>query len=124
VSHPQTDNKGSYTLDPQSSWANAYKVAGAIGAVGILGSLAAAFVDVERFAFSYLFAYIAFLAIALGGVFFGLIQWLTSAGWSVTVRRTTEFLHWPMALFVVLFVPVALSMSQLYRRARPCRRAR
>jgi hypothetical protein len=109
------DNKGQgYVLDPQSSWGNAYKVAGAIGAIGILGALVAFFQDHERFAFSYLFAYVAFLTIALGGVFFGLIQYLTSAGWSVTVRRTTEFLHWPMALFVVLFVPIALNMEQLY----------
>jgi hypothetical protein len=110
------DNKGqgSFVLDPQSSWANAYKVAGAIGAIGLLGAAVAWIQDHERFAFSWLFAYVAFLTIALGGVFFGLLQWLTSSGWSITVRRTTEFLHWPMALFVVLFVPVALNMDQLY----------
>jgi hypothetical protein len=115
VSHPETDTKGqTFLLDPKSSWANAHKVAGAIGAIGILAAGAAFFIDHERFAFSYMFAYVSFLTIALGGVFFGLIQWLTSSGWSVTVRRTTEFLHWPMLLFVVLFAPIALSMDQLF----------
>jgi hypothetical protein len=110
---PQHQDHG-YRLDPKSSWGNAYKLAAAVAVVGILGSVFAAYTDSERFAFSYLFAYIAFLTIALGGVFFGLLQYLTSAGWSVTVRRTTEFLHWPLWLFVILFAPIALSMEQLY----------
>jgi hypothetical protein len=114
VSHPQDQKAQAYVLDPKSSWANAHKVAGAIGVIGLIGAGAAWVLDHERFAFSYLFAYVAFLAIALGGVFFGLIQWLTSSGWSVTVRRVTEFLHWPMLLFVVLFAPIALSMDQLF----------
>jgi hypothetical protein len=106
----------SYELDPQSSWANAWKVAAAVAVVGIGLSAFAAFTDHERFAFSYLFAYVAFLTIALGGVFFGLLQWLTSAGWSVTIRRLTELLHRPLSLgvFIVLFIPVALNVKQLY----------
>jgi hypothetical protein len=115
VSTAHSDNKGSsYVLDPKSSWANAYKIAGAVGAMGLAGSAVAWVTDHERFAFSYLFAFTAFLAIALGGLFFGLLQWLTSAGWSVTVRRMTEFLHWPVFIFVVLFVPIAVNMDQLY----------
>ncbi len=109
-----TKNAQAYRLDPTSSWANAWKVAAAVAVAGIAASAFAWISDHERFAFSYLFAYVSFLCIALGGVFFGLIQFLTSAGWSVTVRRTTEFLHWPMALFVLLFAPVALHLDQLY----------
>lgn len=111
---PTTQDQASYRLDPQSSWANAWKLAAAVAVVGIAGTVFAAVTDQERFAFSYLFAYIAFLTIALGGVFFGLIQYLTSSAWSVTIRRTTEFLHWPLWLFVILFVPIALNMGQLY----------
>lgn len=115
MSQPQTSHKSpSYRLDPESSWANAWKISAGVAAVGILATAFCAFQDHERFAFSYLFAYVSFLTIALGGVFFGLIQYLTNAGWSVTIRRTTEFLHWPMALFAVLFVPILLSMDQLY----------
>ncbi|HEX5660181.1 MAG TPA: hypothetical protein VFX59_23465 [Polyangiales bacterium] len=112
-----SDNKTkSFELDPQSSWANAWKVAAAVAVVGVLLSAFAAFTDHERFAFSYLFAYVAFLTIALGGVFFGLLQWLTSAGWSVTIRRLTEHLHRPLSLgiFIVLFIPIALNVKQLY----------
>jgi hypothetical protein len=103
-----------YKLPAGSSWAGAWKVAAAVGAVGVAGAAFFAFTDPERFAFSYLFAYIAFLTIALGGVFFGLLQYLSSAGWSVTIRRTTEFLHWPLWLFVILWVPIGLSVDTLY----------
>lgn len=115
MSHPQTSNKSqSFRLDPQSSWAGAYKISGVVALAGVVAAVYAWSQDHERFAFSYLFAYVSFLTIALGGVFFGLIQWLTNAGWSVTIRRTTEFLHWPMALFALLFLPVLASMDQLY----------
>ena len=110
------DNKAAdaYRLPAASSWAGAYKVSGAVAVLGIIGAALFAFNDPERFAFSYLFAYIAFLTIALGGVFFGLLQYLTSAAWSVTIRRTTEFLHWPLWLFVILFAPIALNVDTLY----------
>lgn len=114
MSKESQTNDQAYRLDPASSWANAWKIAAAVGAVGLAGVLFAAFSDQERFAFSYLFAYVAFLTIALGGVFFGLIQFLTNSGWSVSIRRTTEFLHWPLWAFVLLFIPVALSVDQLY----------
>jgi hypothetical protein len=110
---PQQAGSG-YNLDPQSSWANAWKLAAAVAAVGIVGAAFAAVTDHERFAFSYLFAFIAFLTIPVGGVFFSLLQFLTSSGWSVTIRRTTEFLYWPLWMFLILFVPVALNMDQLY----------
>lgn len=103
-----------YRLPEGSGWANAWKVSAAIATLGVIGAAFFWFQDHERFAFSYLFAYIAFLTIALGGVFFGLLQWLTSAGWSVTIRRTTEFLHWPLWLFVLLFAPIAWNMQELY----------
>lgn len=118
MSQAHSDKSGTaadtYRLPADSSWANAWKVSAAIAVLGLIGAVFFAFQDQERFAFSYLFAYVAFLTIALGGVFFGLLQWLTSAAWSVTIRRTTEFLHWPLWLFVILFAPIALNMQQLY----------
>jgi hypothetical protein len=103
-----------YKLPADSSWAGAWKVAAAVGVFGVIGAGALAFQDTERFAFSYLFAYVAFLTIALGGVFFGLLQYLTSAGWSVTIRRTTEFLHWPLWLFILLWIPIGLNVDTLF----------
>ena len=43
------------------------------------------------FFYSYLAEFMFFLAIALGGLFFVLLQHATKAGWSVNVRRIAEW---------------------------------
>src|ERR1041384_2251240 len=73
-------------------WSGAWKVAAGIGAVGIMLAAAGAFTAPERFAVAYLSAFCAFLMIGLGGLFFVIVQHLVSANWSVTVRRTAEFM--------------------------------
>ena len=95
-------------------WAGAWKIFAGIGAVG-LGLSAVGFVsDTRRFAFSWMFAYITVLAIALGSIFFVLIQRLTSAGWSVTVRRTAELFGYGVLALIPLFIPVILTMGHLF----------
>jgi len=97
-----------------SSWAGAWKVFAGIGALGLVGAGLGYMQDPRRFAFSWLFAFITVLTIALGAIFFVLIQHLTSAGWSVTVRRTAEFFGLGIIALVPLFLPVLMSMNQLF----------
>lgn len=97
-----------------SSWAGAWKVFAGIGGLGLLGAIAGYFTDPKRFAFSWLFAFITVLLVALGAIFFVLIQHLTSAGWSVTVRRTAEFFGYGILALIPLFLPVLLSMNTLF----------
>jgi hypothetical protein len=80
-----------------------------LGGAGVMSSS-----DPKRFAFSYLFAFYVFLTIALGSLFFVLVQRLTVAGWSVTVRRPAEFLASGLVVFVVLLGPVVFGMRSLY----------
>lgn len=96
------------------SWAGAYKIAFAVGALGLLGAGAGYATDSRRFAFSWLFAFITCLTIALGMLFFVLVQHLTSAGWSVTVRRTAEFWGNGILVLIPLFLPVLLKMGDLF----------
>lgn len=112
-------HKHEVRLDPDSAWGGAWKIAAAVAALGVLGTALAAFQDLHRFAFSYLFAYVAIITFALGGMFFALIQWLTSAGWSVTVRRIPEMFMAPVAgipmlIFVLLFIPIGGTLGELY----------
>ena len=44
----------------------------------------------SHFYFSYLVGYMGVLGIALGALFFVMLQHITRAGWSVTVRRLAE----------------------------------
>lgn len=95
-------------------WAGAWKIFAGIGAVGVLGAGAGFASDPRRFAFSWLFAFITVLALALGSLFFVLVQRLTSAGWSVTVRRTAEFFASGLVIMIPLFIPVLMTMGHLF----------
>ena len=98
-----THEKHNWTL-AGSSWEGAWKIFAGIGVLGLAGAGAGFATDVRRFAFSWMFAFVTVLAITLGSLFFVLIQRLTSAGWSVTVRRTAEY-------FTLGFIPLAVQNS-------------
>lgn len=95
-------------------WANAWKIFAVIGVIGLAGAAFGFTTDARRFAFSWLFAFITCLAIALGSIFFVLVQHLTSAGWSVTVRRTAEFFSYGILALIPLFIPILLCMGHLF----------
>jgi hypothetical protein len=95
-------------------WAAAWKIFGTIGFFGLLAAGAGYTMDPRRFAFSWMFAFVTCLSIALGAMFFVLIQRLTSAGWSVTVRRTAEFFSYGILALIPLFIPILMSMGHLF----------
>lgn len=66
------------------------------------------------FFFAYLHAWAFFASIALGALFFVMLQHLTNAGWSVVVRRLAEALASTLPLLAVLFVPIAVGVGELY----------
>jgi len=103
-----------YRIPPESSWSNAWKIAAGIGVVGLAAAGAGYASDPKRFAFSYLFGFIVALTIALGSLFFVLVERLTSAGWSVTIRRTAEFFAAAIPILAILFIPIWLSMGHLF----------
>lgn len=96
------------------SWAGAWKIAAAIGVLGLLASGAGYASDPRRFAFSWMFAFISVLTVALGALFFVIVQHLTVAGWSVTVRRTAEFFSSGIVVLIPLFLPIVLFMGTLF----------
>ena len=101
-------------IPADSPWAHRWKITAGMAVVGIgLASLGAV-ADSHRFAFSWLFAFAAVMTMALGSIFFVLIQHLTASGWSVTVRRTAEFYAYNIRVLPLLFVPVIFSLGTLY----------
>ena len=97
-----------------SKWSGLWKVFAGIGGVGVIGAIVGYTQNPERFAYSWLFGFLVALTIAIGSMMWVLIQYLTSAGWSVTVRRTAEFFASGSIAFVVLIIPVLLSMNTLF----------
>lgn len=102
------------SFDLPSSWQNAWKISASVGVVGLVAAFGLGMSDARRFSFSYLFAFYVFLTIALGSLFFVLIQRLTSAGWSVTVRRMAEFCASGLWIFAPLFAVIFFYRGSLY----------
>ena len=102
---------------------NLAKIAGFVGIIG--GVLLGYFLDpgFRRFYFAYLVSFMFFLSIALGALIFVLLQHLTRAGWSVSVRRSAEGLATTMPILFALSAPILVSViiqrGDLYRWARP-----
>jgi len=63
--------------------------------------------DLGRFMKSYLLAFAYLLTICLGALFFTMVQHITKAGWSVTIRRTSEAIAANLTMIWVLFLPIA-----------------
>lgn len=73
----------------------------------------------QPFLFAYLLGFLFWLTLALGGLFFVLLHFLTRAGWSVVVRRLAEHVMGTLPLFALLFVPIALGVGELYSWTHP-----
>jgi hypothetical protein len=88
----------------------------AVSAVGIVACIALSFMGDEprQFYFSWLTAFAFFLSIALGGLFFVLLQHAVRAGWSVSVRRFAEQVMGTLPIFGLLFLPILAGLHHLY----------
>jgi hypothetical protein len=72
-----------------------------------------------RAAQSYLVAYTFLMTLAWGALFFVMLQHITGAAWSVTMRRMAENVMAAIPLGAVLFLPIVFSLGVLYEWARP-----
>jgi len=73
----------------------------------------------ERLLAAWLVAFVYFLTIALGCLFFVLIHTAMAGSWGIVVRRVAENAAATVPLFAVLFVPVALGLRSLYHWSDP-----
>jgi hypothetical protein len=103
-----------YRITAGSRWAGSWKVAAGLGAVGLAAAAYGWRMDPDRFAFSYLFAFFIPLSLALGSLFFVMVQFITKASWGVTVRRTAELFMRPMHIFAILVIPLVLLLPHLF----------
>ena len=97
--------------EPIMATDTAARVARVGAAVGVLGVLLAVALGVSEgdgmrhFFWAYLVAFAFVFTLTLGGMFFVLIQHVTGAKWSVTVRRLGEFTMNTVPLLIVLALP-------------------
>jgi hypothetical protein len=88
--------------------------AAAVGFVSLLVAFFLGKMNPDYFFFSFHTWWLFFLSIAIGSIFFVLIQFAVKAGWSVIVRRFAENLGLTVPLFLVLFVVMIFGSQTLY----------
>jgi hypothetical protein len=90
------------------------KAALIIGIAGLAASVAGLVVDRAHFFHSYLTAYSFWLTIGLGGLFFTMLHHLTSATWSVVLRRFSENVMMVLIFLAIFFIPIIAGIGDLY----------
>ena len=102
------------TIPPGHPW-NRIPVIGAVcallgaGACAILGAA-----NPKQFFFSWLVSFLFFLSLALGALFFVLIQYAAQGGWGIVLRRIGETIFATLPVMAVLFLPVLFGLGDLY----------
>ena len=107
------------TIPPGHPW-NRIPTIGA--GCAVLGAAACALLGAanpKQFFFSWLVSFLFFLSLALGGLFFVLIQYAAQGGWGVVLRRIGETVFATLPLMAVLFLPLLLGLRDLYSWAVP-----
>ena len=73
----------------------------------------------ERLYAAWLVAFLFFLTIALGCLYFVLIHTAMQGSWGILVRRVAENAAATLPLFAILFLPVAFGLHSLYHWSHP-----
>lgn len=90
-----------------------------IGALGLAACIAGAFLDTQQFFRSWLFGYVFWIGLPVGAFGLYMLHNLVGGAWGFLIRRLLSAAIRTLPVMLVLFVPVALGMTELYPWARP-----
>ncbi len=90
-----------------------------VGVLGLVATAAGALAAPREAAYAYLFAFAFWLSLCLGALLILAAFHASRARWPTVLRRPLEVMSACSPLFVVLFVPVALAMPQLFPWVAP-----
>jgi hypothetical protein len=107
------------TIPPGHSWNRLPAIGAGCALVGVAGCALLGVSNPKQFFFSWLVSFLFFLSLALGGLFFVLIQYAVQGGWGIVLRRVGETVFATLPAMAVLCVPVLLGMRDLYSWAAP-----
>lgn len=107
------------TIPPGHPWGRLPAIGGTVAAVGIVGCAVMGPGNPKQFFFSWLMSFLFFLSLAIGGLFFVLIQYASQGGWGIVVRRIGETVFATIPFMALLFVPVLFGLHDLYSWSVP-----
>jgi len=90
-----------------------------VGLVGVVASVAAAFLNPDNFYSAYLTVYMAALGLTLGCMAILMLYHLVGGAWGTVIRRIMEAGMMTLPLMAVLFLPILFNLRHLYDWARP-----
>lgn len=98
-----------------SLWRKMPIIGAVLGIAGLGGAAGMMAGHEHQFWYSYLVAYMVFLAFGLGGLFFVIVQHLVRAGWSIAVRRLAENVMITLPVMALLGLPIVfVGLHDLY----------
>src|SRR5574338_242408 len=106
-------------IPPGHSWNRLPAIGGAIALVGVAACAMLAPGNPKQLFFSWLVSLLFFLSLALGGLFFVLIQYAAQGGWGIVLRRIGETVFATIPAMAVLFLPLVLGLRDLYSWSVP-----
>lgn len=102
------------TLPKDAGWTKLPIVGVVLAVIGLGGTFALAGDHGEDGLYAYLIAFMFFLSIAIGGLFYSMIFYLTRAGWGIVNRRLAENMAATMPIFGVLFIPIWMGRAHIW----------
>ena len=85
-------------------------VVGALFGIFVKGQGSSADSELRFVAHSYLANFMFIMTIALGALFFILIQFVSRAGWSTSIRRIAELIMSTIPFLALLFLPIIAAL--------------
>ncbi|HKK46316.1 MAG TPA: hypothetical protein VJ964_12400 [Balneolaceae bacterium] len=85
-----------------------------VGIVALLASGVGFFLQQQEFFYSYLLSFAFFASIALGSLFFVILQHLTRSEWSVAIRRIPEAISSNIWIWGLFIIPIILGAHSLF----------
>ena len=102
------------TIPPGHSWNRIPLIAGVVAVLGAVGCAILGAANPKQFFFSWLVAFLFFMSLALGALFFVLIQYAAQGGWGIVLRRIGETTFSAIPVMALLFVPVLFGLHDLF----------
>src|SRR5688572_9821539 len=102
------------TIPPGHPWNRIPVVAAVCALLGIVACAILGLANPKQFFFSWLVSFLFFLSLALGALFFVLIQYAAQGGWGIVLRRIGETTFATIPVIAALFLPLLLGLHDLY----------